>query len=262
VWIDIGRPLDAVVAQVNETRPDVLASFGTYLEELFKTLGHRGVSMWTPKVVLYFGDNLSPDGRAFIEREFGTPVLSRYNAVESFKIGYFCERRRGFHLHEDLCHVRLVDPSGAPVARDGVGEVVISNLVNRATVLLNYRLGDLARVVGDRCDCGRPSPLLSELEGRVSGTLRLPNGNLVHPFAVLAIVRRQQGITASQLVQVEPERYELRLATVDGDSFAAAAPPLEAELGALLDAPVDVVRRDRVERGPRGKLPPVVALPR
>jgi hypothetical protein len=41
------------------------------------------------------------------------------------------------------------------------GEVVVSNLVNRETVLLNYRLGDVAASLPDRCPCGRSLPLLS-----------------------------------------------------------------------------------------------------
>ena len=70
--------------------------------------------------------------------------MSRYCAVESFKIGYFCEERTGFHLHEDLCHLRVLAADGREAAPGEPGEVVISNLVNHASVLLNYRLGDIA----------------------------------------------------------------------------------------------------------------------
>jgi len=41
---------------------------------------------------------MTDPGKAFIEREFSVPVLSMYNAVEAFKIGFFCEARHGFHL--------------------------------------------------------------------------------------------------------------------------------------------------------------------
>jgi phenylacetate-CoA ligase len=72
----------------------------------------------------------------------GVPVLSRYNAGESLKIGYTCEQRDGFHLHDDLCVVEAVGPDGAAVPEEERGAVVISNLVNRGTVLLRYDLGD------------------------------------------------------------------------------------------------------------------------
>ena len=45
--------------------------------------------------------------------------------------------------------------------------MVISNLVNRGAVLLNYRLGDVASLSTGKCSCGRILLMLSELEGRV-----------------------------------------------------------------------------------------------
>ena len=68
-------------------------------------------------------------------------MLSRYGAVECFRIGYTCEHDEGFHIHESLCDLKIVGPDGTRLADGEPGEVVISNLVNRATVLLNYNLG-------------------------------------------------------------------------------------------------------------------------
>jgi phenylacetate-CoA ligase len=90
-----------------------------------------------------------------ITEQFGIPLIALYNAVESFKIGFMCEEGKDYHLHEDLCHVKIVDKSGKTVADDEQGEVIISNLVNRATVLLNYRLGDFASRTSRTCACGR-----------------------------------------------------------------------------------------------------------
>jgi phenylacetate-coenzyme A ligase PaaK-like adenylate-forming protein len=98
-------------------------------------------------------------------RQLPTIDKSNYNAVEAFKIGHFCELRRGYHLFEDLCDLWLAGPDGAPSPSGERGEVVISNLVNRATVLLNYRLGDFARLSPDSCDCGRTAWGLSGILG-------------------------------------------------------------------------------------------------
>ena len=81
--------------------------------------------------------------------------MSRYNAAEAFKIGFYCEQRTGFHLHEDLCHVRIAGADGATAGPGEVGRIVISNLVNRASVLLNYPIGDLGAIAAEPCPCGR-----------------------------------------------------------------------------------------------------------
>jgi phenylacetate-CoA ligase len=262
-WIPIDEGVDHVVDRLAELRPDVLAGFGSYLEEFFKLVAHRGLRLRLPRVVMYWGDPMSAEARTLIETRFGVPVLSTYAAVEAFKVGYFCEQRRGFHLYEDLCDVWIAADDGTPLPAGERGEVVISNFVNRATVLLNYRLGDLAHLAEEQCSCGRTSPLLSELEGRVSEIVHLPSGDIVHPFAVLTVVRRYEAVTRSQLVQHEPGRFELRVTTVDPAAFVALREPLEQDLRRILHgSTVELTSHERLDGGRRGKFVPVVALRR
>ena len=54
--------------------------------------------------------------------------------------------------------------------------MVVSNLVNRGTVLLNYRVGDLAARLPEPCGCGRALPLLSEVQGRRTEWLESSSG--------------------------------------------------------------------------------------
>ncbi len=92
------------------------------------------------------------------------------------------EERAGFHIHEDLCDVRIV---GKDKKKNGKGEVVISNLVNRGMVLINYHLGDLASLsdsVG--CKSGRTLSPLSSLDGRVEDIVFLPDGKFIHPRGI------------------------------------------------------------------------------
>jgi phenylacetate-CoA ligase len=262
-WIPIDEGVERVVDRIGELRPDVLAGFGSYLEEFFKLVAHRGLRLHLPRVVMYWGDPMSAEARSLIETGFGVPVLSTYAAVEAFKVGYFCEHRRGFHLYEDLCDVWIAADDGTPQPAGKRGEVVISNFVNRATVLLNYRLGDLAHLVVDQCPCGRTSPLLSELEGRVSEIVHLPSGDIVHPFAVLTVVRRYEAVTRSQLVQHEAGRFELKVTTVDRAAFEKLQEPLRREVSRVLQgATVEVTSHERLNGGGRGKFVPVVALRR
>jgi phenylacetate-CoA ligase len=164
--LDVVQPIEQVVDAINSYLPDVIVSYGSYLEAFFRTLKFHGTQMHMPSVFLYGGDSMSDGGRSLIEIEFGVPVLSVYDAVEAFKLGFVCEAKRGFHLHDDLCHVRIIDSNGNDLLAGEKGQVVISNLINRGTVLLNYCLGDLASLPLDRCPCGHALPLLSNLEGR------------------------------------------------------------------------------------------------
>lgn len=260
-FIPMETPVERVVQQLGELRPEVLAGLGSYLEEFFKLVAQKGLSLPKPGVVRYGGDLMSSEGRALIERHFGIPVLSNYTAVEAFKIAHFCEERSGFHLYEDLLDLWLAGPDGEPCAAGEPGEVVISNLVNRGTVLLNYRLGDLARLSADGCPCGRTSRVLSSLEGRVSQIVHLPSGDLVHPFVVLQMMRRHRDVIRWQLVQHEPARFELKLVTVSRTAYDRVAASVAAEAGELLQGTrVEVGYHESLDLGPGGKHRPLVPL--
>jgi phenylacetate-CoA ligase len=200
---------------------------------------------------MYMAEALPHGARELIEGEFGVPVMSRYSAAEAFKIGFYCEERTGFHLHEDLAHVRIRD-----------GEIVLSNLVNRATVLLNYPIGDVGSVSDEPCPCGRTFRLLSELEGRVEDVLPLADGRFVHPRAVWQVFMNDPDVLQYQLVQHEPRRFSLELATVDDDGYRRALDRALPELEHLLrPAPaIEPRRRERLEHRAGGKFRPVASL--
>jgi phenylacetate-CoA ligase len=260
--LTIETPLDRIVETLNRIRPDVIRSYGTYLETLLRIVAARELRMHRPKVFVYGGDSMTREGRTFVEQHFGVPPISVYNAVEAFKIGFFCEERAGFHLHEDLCHVDVVGEDGRPVATGESGELVISNLVNRGTVLLNYRIGDLGRLATERCGCGRTSRRLADLDGRVAEVVHLPNGNIVHQYSIAGVFRRYRGVIRYQLVQHEPDRFELRVMTVDRQAFERIVDDLVSEFRRLLGgAALDVTRDESAEAHQQGKFRRLIPLP-
>jgi len=177
-------------AAIDDFRPEVITGFGSYVEELFTHAVHSGRPFHRPKVVVYGADSLSSRARQLLSEQLGIEVLSVYQAIESPQIGFECERHRGHHLNMDLCPVRIVDGDGRELPPGEPGDVVISNLMNRTTVLLNYRLGDVAEMLEEPCDCGRTLPLLSYVQGRTADWgvgkdgRRLHTQLLIRPFSL------------------------------------------------------------------------------
>lgn len=235
-FVSVREPLEGVARILDEERPDLLTGYGGWLHMFFRTAAARGWDFHRPAMVMYMAEAMPPGGRELIEDDFGIAVMSRYSAAEAFKVGYFCERRSGFHLHEDLCHVRVVDEHGEPVPDGQPGRLVITNLVNRGSVLLNYPIGDLGSVGPADCGCGRTFRMLSELEGRVEDVLGLPDGRSVHPRAVWQAFKDDEEVLQYQLVQHEPDRFELTLKTLDEPAFERAMVRARPELASLLGA--------------------------
>ena len=260
--LSVAEPLESVVQAIDQFRPDVIIGYANYLEMLFRTVAVRSLRMHLPRLVIFGGEAMTAPGRQLITEQFDIPLIALYNAVESFKIGFMCEEGRDYHLHEDLCHVKIVDKGGKPVADGEQGEVIISNLVNRATVLLNYRLGDVAMRTTRACACGRTLPLLTALEGRVEDILHLPDGTFLHPMAIWAIFKHRVEVLRYQLIQHETARFEIRLVTTDQQTYQKLLPAILQDLRALLgkSARIDPSFHEQLEMPGTGKFRAVISM--
>jgi len=250
-------PFDALVKKLNEVRPHVVFSFGSYADEFFRYVADRRPQVALPKVWMYGGDMMSRQGRALAEESLGCIVYSTYNAIETGKLGFECERRKGFHLNVDYCAVRLVDDAGRDVPPGTTGEIVVSNLFSRAMVLLNYRMGDIGVMAAEPCPCGRNLPLLAHLSGKKMEFLHFANG-VSHIREVLELLfeRELAGVLQSQLRQRGPSDVLWQIvpaSTIDRTALARAIlDKSRASFGE--DVRVDVQFVDRIERTPGGKL--------
>ena len=210
-YLSLTAPPETNVPLLDGFKPDIIRSYGSYLMMLFPYLHDTRRPFHRPKVVSYSSDDLSDTVRHLINQEFSIPVFSTYEAIEAFKIGFECERHLGLHLNIDLYPVRIADEAGRTVAAGESGDVIVSNLVNYATVLLNYRLGDLAACLPQACACGRTLPLLSFPQGRSDDWIELEGGQLIHPQSVRTIFTDENQIWQYQVVQLTTRHFRVAI---------------------------------------------------
>jgi phenylacetate-CoA ligase len=200
--------------------------------------------------------------RQLIQEQFGIPVFSSYQANEALKLGFECKSHGGLHLNVDLYPVRIVNASGRDLPIGEVGEVVASNLVNPATVLLNYRLGDLAAFLPEACRCGRSLPMLSFPPGRSDDLITLPSGKLIHPQAVRTIFTLEEQVWQYQIVQHSSTRFSVKIVA----SQVANQQKLKERVAAKFadrfgsEVSIDIFFVDRIDRTTSGKFRPVISM--
>ena len=257
------EPVEHALEVIDSFHPHVVFSHGSYLEAIFVHLRRSGRQSHLPRLVLYGGDAMSTSARTLISDEFGIPVLSMYGAYEALSLGFECDAHLGLHLNVDLYPVRIVDDAGRELPDGESGEVVISNLVNRGTMLLNYRLGDLARKLPARCPCGRSLPLLSFLEGRAPGDWLLNrSGQRLHPSSVTDVMEVDRDIFRYQVRQEALTRLAIDVVARPQSDLAALRSRVKRGFASLFDpgVAVDVNFVDDLPRTARGKVRTVVGL--
>lgn len=151
---------------INRRRPDVISGFGAYIGALYRRTRSTGVGLHRPAVITYGGDHMQPADRRLIEEDLGVPVVSSYQSCECLNIAFQCAPGSGFHVSVDQVALRIADSDDETLPPGETGEIVVSNLTNRATVLLSYRIGDLGALSAEPCPCGRTLPVLQQLAGR------------------------------------------------------------------------------------------------
>jgi phenylacetate-CoA ligase len=254
-------PPAELIVELEAFRPRVISSYGSFLEALFATAREQGRRLPHTRVAIYGADPCSGPLREWARTELGIEVLSSYNAVETPQIGFECDHHRGHHLNIDLCPVRVIGADGREAADGSAGEVVASNLVNRGTVLLNYRLGDVVTRVAQPCSCGRTLPLCSYLERRGTRWLDLGEGVTIHSQALQLVLRTEMGIWRYQIVQEASRRLLLRIVPRPDCDRESMTERIVARFRAQLplDVTVAVEFVADLPRGPGGKLQPVVS---
>jgi phenylacetate-CoA ligase len=177
------------------------------------------------QVALVTGEMLPEPLRARLRDEFGVQVRQCYGTADVGSLGYECYEAKGMHVPDEIL-LELVDPStGSPVQPGSIGEVVVT-LPNRTYPLVRFGTGDLSILSEEPCPCGRTSPRLVKLVGRVDQVTKI-KGMFVHPEQVAQLETKMAEISSAQFAvtrEGHEDRMEMRVVlregTVPSDALA------------------------------------------
>jgi phenylacetate-CoA ligase len=233
--------------------PDALQGVSNVLAALARELDRRSVAL-PGTVCLSAGNHLTPWYRRQLEAVFARPVRERYAVSEVGLIAASCELGN-LHVTVENLLVEVADVRGDPVAPGDAGEITVTMLRNGASA--RRPVGDVGRLRGEPCGCGRGLPTI-ELLGRASEQVRLSDGRMVAPSELFAAIddpsiadARFRHLTEQEVLEVEIQRARGRGLEGAGDRLAALVGPQTRVLVS------DVAR---LEPGASGKLPLVASV--
>lgn len=206
--------------------------------------------------VVSTSEPLNDTQRDQIRRVFNAPVYDEYGCGEVGAIAYSCEAG-SLHVMTDNVFVEILDDDQLPVRPGHTGEVIVTDLTNRAMPLLRYRLGDRA-VVGTLCSCGRGFPTIGKILGRIHDVVYTPTGRRWHgekvDYLMSQLFAEQGGFRQYQVIQ--HSRDALRICLVSEDAISDELKSrIESYVSENLDGmKAEVIRVDHIERAPSGKI--------
>jgi phenylacetate-CoA ligase len=206
-----------------------------------------------------FGEMLYPFQRRQIEADLGARVIETYGCNETGTVAYECPEG-SLHVFAEQVELEIVR-DGEPVPPGEMGDILLTCFSNRAMPLVRYRVEDRGRLLPDPCPCGRPHPVLADIEGRSGDLLLTASGGRVHGTAALGAVLKHtsalvppHALARVLFIQHDPRSW--RVLVQPGPTFGDEDPPriiecLKETFGAECHVVVDVV--PEIPREPSGK---------
>ena len=181
------------VKLIDKIDPDAIIAMPTFLYHLLQEGAAKG-SKWTKIKRLVLGGEKVPAGMRrklkALCAEMGSKdvaIMSTYGFTEAKIAWTECmgpdgAEPSGFHVYPDMAFVEVIDPkTGERVPERTTGEIVVTPIDARGTVVLRYRTGDLIEggITYEPCPCcGRTCPRLLGKVSRVSDVRELDIGKL------------------------------------------------------------------------------------
>jgi len=122
----------------------------------------------TLKTVIVTSEVCTPEDRQIIKEAIGIEPRNEYGTADAGLIGYECPYGN-LHLCEENVYVEQTE----------TGELLITDLFNKAFPLIRYKVGDMAEISDEPCPCGTHDRIIRKLQGRVNDVAILKSGKMV-----------------------------------------------------------------------------------
>lgn len=197
------------------TRPALIEGYVGAMLEFADFLETEGLAIPTPRAIATTAAPLTENARHRLEAVYETPVYDEYRGSEINWMAAECRERSGLHVFADTRRIEIVGPDGQPVPDGTVGDIVVTDLLNRVFPMIRYRVGDRGRFIERECPCGVMLPMIAQPEGRTTDIVRLPSGRLINHGLMAMFADHPESVRVFQIVQSAD--YALLIRVVRGD---------------------------------------------
>jgi phenylacetate-CoA ligase len=251
------------INKLNRKKPLLLDGYAESLNLIASFLNQAEIEIkFQPKAIMSSAQALPDETRIQIERAFKSKVFDKYGSREFSGIAYECMAHKGHHVMEESYIVELL-VNDRPARPGEIGEVVITDLLNRAVPMIRYRIGDLAVAMDNEanCVCGRSHMRIGRIEGRTQAIVHCANGTwLPGTFFAHFFKGYEDCVRFFQIHQSQKGEFELKM--VKGSCFSIEKfDELMRDLRKYVgETKIDVVEVDEIPMVRTGKRSPVVSL--
>jgi len=187
---------------VNKWKPDFLRGYASSLYFFAKFIKDKNLKLkFQPKAIFTTAEKLFDKQKILIEEIFKAKVFDNYGLNDGGISAFECKEHNGMHIDMERSIMKVVDDEGKQVINQE-GKILATSLYNCSLPFIRYDTGDLGIISDSECSCGRKTPLLKGISGRVTDFLKL--NDIVIGSPVLTVLMGKFDIEQYQIIQNSP----------------------------------------------------------
>ena len=162
----------------NRRKPRLLHGYVGGLAELAEYIEENRVIFHAPKIIWTTSAPISSVQRRTLETNLGGAAFDQYGSCEIYTIAAEGPEKVGLRVFNDIRRVESLDENGRSVMGKE-GRLHVTDLENHSFPLIRYENGDCAATIIRPVGCPHPYSLMTPVKGRVSESIRTPNGTIL-----------------------------------------------------------------------------------
>ncbi len=238
------------VTQTKKSRPSFILAYPSLAFDLAERIESGHVSPVRVPVICVTAEPFYEHQRQKIESVLADRAYARYGTREFGTAAFECPRQNGYHIITESVYIEVV-PTGVNAT---TGAILVTDLLNKGTPLIRYRVADLASLDESPCDCGLAAPRLLQIQGRETDIIWRPDGTGVAGPEIHTMAEHAGLAAKAQVIQEKLDEIVLRVEAQGSDHQAEVHRLLEIfrrEIGT--DIHYRLERVSEIERAPSGK---------
>ncbi|HEY8519462.1 MAG TPA: AMP-binding protein [Gammaproteobacteria bacterium] len=203
-----------------EERPTLVWGVPSAVAQLARYVAERPTERRLVPFAKVGGEQVYQFQREEIRRALGARVIEAYGCTEMGPIAAECPLGS---MHVIATNVLVeVFRGDTPLPVGEHGDLVLTTLINRGMPLVRCRVGDSGRLSPERCACGLPLPVLTDLRGRNADMLLAVDGTPVHGSALGQALHRYRDkpplarVRQILFEQMDERRWTIQVESDDG----------------------------------------------
>jgi phenylacetate-CoA ligase len=183
------------VKKLKEFKPQYLRGYTGSIYILAKYCLDNNIKIEGIKSINPISENLYDFQREIIEKAFDCRIFEEYCCNDGGACAWECEKHNGLHYAMERAIIENIN-----------GEMIVTDLWNRAMPFIRYRNGDGIKFLNKKCKCGRNLPLI-KVRGRANDIIISKRGPIGATFLMFHGIGYDQksdfrsGIRAVQYIQ-------------------------------------------------------------